>query len=170
MMTLGGYFSIKGAVMNALSGDISPMVFRQVVRNRSKNVSLDSRLLQVFLELDGSKALDAVARETGLHMADMRDVVAKLLDIDLIEVVEDDESFVDSEFFRLLNAQFLLAVGPIAEVLIEDETEAMGYTAGRFPIMQAVRLVERLALDIQRKEKKETFILNMVNIIKAKGY
>ena len=156
--------------MNAISGDISPMVFRQVVRENGKKVTLNSQLLQVFLELDGKKALDTVARNIGLSMADMRSVVIRLISLGLIEKVESDRQFLDSEFFSLLQAQLLLAIGPIADILIEEELGIFGYTAERFPADQAERLVEQLSLNIQRPDKKEAFLKSVVEIIKTKGY
>ena len=156
--------------MNAISGDISPMVFRQVFRENGEKVSLNSKLLRVFLELDGKKALDTVARNIGLSMADMRSVVIKLIDLQLIEKVENDIPFLDSEFFNLLQAQLLLAVGPIADILIEEELGEFGYTTERFPADQAAKLVERLSLNIQRTDKKEAFLVSVVEIMKAKGY
>ena len=156
--------------MNAISGDISPMVFRQVVREDGKKVTLNSRLLQVFLELDGKKALDTVARNIGLSMADMRSAVVRLISLGLIEKVENDIQFLDSEFFSLLQAQLLLAVGPIADILIEEELGVFGYTAERIPADQAERLVEQLSLNIQRPDKREAFLNSVVEIMKTKGY
>ena len=156
--------------MNAMSGDISPIVFRQVVRDNSEKVSLNSQLLQVFLELDGKKALDTVARNIGLSMADMRSMVTNLLKLGLIEKVENEISFIDNEFYNSLQAQLLLAVGPIADILIEEEFSAFGYTAERFPVNQAANLVERLSMNIQRSDKKEAFLMSLVEIMKTKGY
>ena len=41
--------------MNLPTGDISPLIFRQVVGENVKDVSLDGRLLSLFLALDGKK-------------------------------------------------------------------------------------------------------------------
>ena len=156
--------------MNAMSGDISPLVFRQVVRVNNEKISLNSQLLQVFLELDGKTALDTIARNVGLSMADMRSVVIKLLKLKLIEKVENDISYLDSEFFNLLQAQLLLAVGPIADILVEEEISAFGYPVERFPVDLAARLVEQLSMNIHREDKKETFLTSLVKIMKTKGY
>ena len=156
--------------MNAMSGDISPLVFRQVVRVNNEKISLNSQLLQVFLELDGKTALDTIARNVGLSMVDMRSVVIKLLKLKLIEKVETDISYLDSEFFNLLQAQLLLAVGPIADILVEEEISSFGYPVERFPVDLAARLVEQLSMNIHREDKKETFLTSLVKIMKSKGY
>ena len=63
-----------------------------------------------------------------------------------------------------------LAIGPIASVLIEDEVQDLGYDVSRFPSYLVTELVDRLAAEIRREEKKAIFIKNMVNLIRVKGY
>ena len=41
--------------MDALSGNISSMIFKQVVAGGMGDVTLDSSLLNVFMELDGQR-------------------------------------------------------------------------------------------------------------------
>lgn len=156
--------------MDAISGDISLMVFRQAVKNHLKDISLDSRLLKVFLELDGKKDLDTVAHSTGLNLGDMRDVVTRLLELELIESVGQQESFADDEFIRYLSSQFSKAIGPIAAVLIEDEAANMGCSLNRIPTSRIAELVGQLSREIQRKEKKDPFKRDMVKKMKEKGY
>jgi hypothetical protein len=77
---------------------------------------------------------------------------------------------VDNDFFRKLLDELALAVGPIASVLIEDEVQDLGHNVKSFPSFLATDLVDRLAGEIRREEKKAIFIKNMVSIIQAKGY
>lgn len=156
--------------MDAILGDISLMVFRQAVKNHLKDVSLDSRLLKVFLGLDGKKDLDTVAHSTGLNMGDMREAITRLLELELIESVVPAESFADDEFIRYLSSQFSKAIGPIAAVLIEDEVANMGCSLTRIPTSRVAELVGQLSREIRRKEKKDGFKLDMVNKMKEKGY
>lgn len=156
--------------MDVLTGDISSLVYRHVVKNDLKNIFLDGQLLQVFLDLDGRKNLGQVARSMGLNMTDMRDVIARLIDLDLVETVHHHISSLDKEFFDYLNAQLAIAIGPIATVLIEDEIAEMGHTLSQFPRARVAELVELLAREIQRDEKKSIFKRNMLIKIKEKGY
>ena len=156
--------------MDAISGDISLMVFRQAVKNHLKDISLDSQLLKIFLEMDGKKNIDTVALSTGLNMGDVREAVTRLLELELIEPVVQGESFADEEFIRYLNSQYSKAIGPIASVLIEDEAANMGYSLNRIPTSRMAELVGQLSREIQRKEKKDAFKLNLVKKMKEKGY
>jgi hypothetical protein len=156
--------------MDVLSGNISSMIFKQVVTDGTGAITLDSSLLNVFLELDGKKNLGIIANKTGLNMGDIRDVISRLLDLKLIESAADNILMVDDEFFNFLNTQLSLAVGPVAEILIEDEIANMDHHISKFPTFKAAELVEILSIAIKREEKKSVFKLSMVNKLKEKGY
>lgn len=156
--------------MDVLSGNISSMLFKQVVTGGSGDITLDGSLLNVFLELDGKKNLGIIAQKTGLNMGEIRDAISRLLHLKLVESATEDFLMADEEFFNFLNTQLSLAVGPVAEVLIEDEIANMDHGISNFPAFKAAELVEMLAMTIEREEKKSVFKLSMVNKLKEKGY
>ena len=156
--------------MNLPTGDISPLIFRQVVGENVKDVSLDGRLLSLFLALDGKKNLETLAQTIGLSPDDLRVTVTRLLELQLIEPLEKEFTYLDPEFLRYLTLQYAKAIGPLAGIIIEEELLTAGYHPDCIPKTQAVILVETLARDIQRKEKKDRFIRDMVRKITVKGY
>jgi len=152
------------------SGDISSIIYKRKVRDDLGDFSLDGQTLLILLELDGKAALGALAGKTGLNMGTIREMISKLLKLGLIEKVEKEVIPVDSDFFRNLLDEFALAIGPIAGVLIEDQVQALGHDVNSFPGYLVTELVDRLAGEISREEKKTIFIKNMVDIIRAKGF
>jgi hypothetical protein len=156
--------------MSDLSGDISSLIFRQIIRHQRKDISLNHRLLDLFLELDGKKSLGTIARKKGLSMVQMRSLVEQLLELDLIEPAQTGPAVVDGDFIRHLATAFSNAIGPIANVIIEDEIEAMGYTIERFPSVHAAELVDLLAHEIKRPEKRTVFQTDMLRKIQEKKY
>ena len=156
--------------MDLMSGNISSMVFKQVVTGGTGDITLDSSLLNVLLELDGKKNLGIIAQKTGLNMGEIRDAISRLLHLKLVESATEDFLTADDEFFNFLNTQLSLAVGPVAEVLIEDEIANMDHGISNFPAFKAAELVEMLAMTIEREEKRSVFKLSMVNKLKEKGY
>lgn len=152
------------------SGDISSMIYKRKVRDDLGDFSLDGQTLIVLMELDGKTTLGALAGKTGLTMGAIREVITYLLKLGLIDKVEKKVVPVDAAFFRTLRDEFALAIGPIASVLIEDEIQDLGYDVNSFPTSLVLELVDRLAREIRREEKKAIFIQNLVNIIQAKGY
>lgn len=156
--------------MDILSGEISSMVFKRAVKHDIGDFSLDNQMLSTITELDGKKTLEEVAKNTGLNMGVMREVVSKLIKLDLIEPVEDVASEVDESFFVYLKEQLSLAVGPIAEIIIEEEIADLGYDPLKFPSKRAAELVDLVSREIQREDKKTLFKQNMIKKIKEKGY
>lgn len=156
--------------MDLSSGEISTLLFKRLLRDGLGDFALDPMMLTVFMELDGQTNLGAIAKKAGLNMSSMRDVISKLLQLNLIEQVENKTRFLDTDFVDYLSAQFSIAVGPIAQVLIEEEVHDLGFDMSKFPAQQVAELVDRLTREIRREEKKTIFKRNMINKIREKSY
>jgi hypothetical protein len=156
--------------MDVSSGNILALVFKRVAREDIGEFSLDSNMLRVLMELDGNQNLGDVAKKTNVNMSEMRKAISKLLKLRLIKPVERAVSMLDGDFFDYLQAHLSLAVGPIAEVLIEDALSDLGHQRVQFPSHRAAELVDLLAREIQREEKMVQFKQDMVSKIREKGY
>jgi len=156
--------------MDLSSGDISSMIFRRTVTNALGDFSLDRRTLNIYMQLNGKDTLGQLATKAGTNLGTMRVVISNLLKLGLIEAVKKDIVMLDGDFFRYLINQLSLATGPIASILIEDEVHGLGYEVDQFPGYRAGDLVNRLAAEIRREEKKTIFIKNMAGKIRQKGY
>ena len=156
--------------MDFSSGEISSTVFKRIVRDDIGEYPLDHQMLAVFMELDGKAPLGVVARKAGLNMSTMRDIIAKLMQNGLVEKVGQETVTLDKDFFDYLVAQLSLAIGPIAEVLIEDEIYKLGHEISQFPGHRVADLVRNLAREIRRKEKKDVFLKMMATKIRDKRY
>lgn len=152
------------------SGDISSVIYKRKVRDDLGDFSLNGQTLLILMELDGKATLGALAAKTGQTMGAIREIIANLLNLGLIEKVEKQIVPVDKDFFRNLLDELALAIGPIASVIIEDELHVLGHDLNSFPSYLVTELVDRLAGEIRREEKKAIFIKNMVKIIRTKGY
>ena len=156
--------------MDFSSGEISSTVFKRIVRDDIGKYPLDHQMLSVFIELDGKAPLGVVAQKAGLNMSTMREIIAKLMQNGLVEKVDQETVTLDKDFFDYLVAQLSLAVGPIAQVLIEDEIHKLGHELSRFPGQLVAKLVYNLAREIRRKEKKDVFLKMMATKIQEKRY
>ena len=156
--------------MDFSSSELSAMVFKRVVRQDIGEFPLDHQMLSVFMELDGKAPLGAVARKTGLNMSSMREIIARLMQNGLVQKEDQQIVMLDKDFFEYLVAQLSLAVGPIAQVLIEDEVENLGYELSQFPGHRVDELIEKLAQEIRREEKKKVFLKMMAMKIREKKY
>ena len=86
--------------MDLSSGEISTLLFKRLLRDDLGDFSLDRMMLTVFMELDGQTNLGAVAKKVGLNMSSMREVISKLLKLNLIEKVEDKIRILDNDFIE----------------------------------------------------------------------
>jgi hypothetical protein len=152
------------------SGDISVLIFKPIVRDDLGNFSLDGHMLSVLMALDGKKTLGQVAQQAGLNMATVREAAGRLVELKLIEGVEGGGKVLDQDFIAFMITELSLAIGPLGEVIAEDGLEDMGFTKTNFPAHRAAELVNLLAQEIQRDEKRTEFKQNMVKKIREKGY
>jgi len=156
--------------MDFSSSELSAMVFKRVVRQDIGEFPLDHQMLSVFMELDGKAPLGVVARKTGLNMSSMREIIARLMQNGLVQKEDQQIVMLDKDFFEYLVAQLSLALGPIAQILIEDEVENLGYELSQFPGHRVDELIEKLAQEIRREEKKKVFLKMMAMKIREKKY
>lgn len=161
---------VEGRQPDLRAGDISALVFRRVMRQDAGEVSFDPQMLATFMELDGKKNLAAVAKKTGQKMGAIREAVVKLLRLKLIEPVTGAISALDSEFIGTLRKELSLAIGPLAEIVIEDAAADLGHDLFQFPTHRAAELVELIGREIKREDRRVVFTQNMVALIKEKGY
>lgn len=156
--------------MDISSGDISALVFRRVVREDTAEYSFDAQMLTLFMELDGKKSLAMISRATGLKLSALRQAASKLLRLKLIEQAAEAIAAVDADFMETLKRELSLAIGPLAQILIEDAANDLGQSVTRFPARRSPELVESLSREIQREDKRAAFKQAMVRKIKEKGY
>ncbi len=156
--------------MDISPGDLSAMIPKRVPARNLGKFSLDGEMLSVLMEVDGKRTAGAIARGLGLSMGAMHRVLSGLMELGLVEAGEDSLPTVDKEFLDYLKSRLSLAVGPVAEVLIEDAAADLGYDPNRFPSHRAAELVDLLAGQIRREDKRSAFKQNMVEMIRVKGY
>ena len=156
--------------MDFSSSELSAMIFKRVVRQDIEEFPLDRQMLSVFMALDGKTPLGRVAQNIGITMSSMRELIARLMQNGLVQKVEQGIATLDKDFFNYLMAHLSLAVGPIAQVLIEDEVAGMGYRLHQVPGHRVAELIDNLAREIRRDEKKDAFLKSMAVKIREKKY
>ncbi len=150
-----------------LSGDISGLVLKSSVKGDLGEFSIDSRMLQVLMQLDGKKSLGSVASSLNIELATMKTAIAKLAELGLVEKPGTTVHAISKEFIDYMIAQLANAMGPIAEVIFEEEIEEFGGDPARIPKNYAAELITRLAKEIPRKEKRLEFQQAMVARLKT---
>jgi len=150
-----------------LSGDISILVLKGSIKGDLGEFSLDSHMLQVLMQLDGKKNLGTVASSLSIELATMKMVIAKLAELGLVEKPGVTVPAISKEFIDYMISQLANAMGPIAEVIFEDEIDEFGGDPTRIPKNSAAELITRLAKEIPREEKRLEFQQAMVARLKT---
>ncbi|MCJ7746313.1 MAG: hypothetical protein MUP27_01115 [Desulfobacterales bacterium] len=151
--------------MDLLLGDISHLIFKIAVISEGEEFTLDRQMFRVISELDGKKTIGTIAQNMGIDVKTMREIIRRLLDLEVIAPADGTIPMLKEEFFGYLTDQLSLAIGPMAEVLVEDEVATLGYDRSRFPIHRAEELIDLLAQKIYREEKRSIFKQNLIKKI-----
>ena len=70
--------------------------------------------------------------------------------------------FVDKTFLRFITDELYVAIGPIAEVLMEETAIELGFDLFHIPTDNAPEFIDVLSRHILREEKKFSFQKKMV--------
>ena len=154
--------------LNILAGDISPLVFQLSVKNEPGELSLDKEMLAVIRELDGKKSIGMVAKNIGLELDKIKEIIAKLLTHGIIALVNQSMPMMKEDFFIYLTDQLSKATGPMAEVLIDEAVASLDCSQSNFPRHRVQELIDLLAPKIFREEKRAAFKENLHKKILSK--
>jgi hypothetical protein len=154
--------------LDILAGDISPLIFQLSVKNEPGELSLDKQMLAVIRELDGKKPIGTVAKNTGLELDKIREIIAKLFTHGIIALVNQSMPMMKDDFFVYLTDQLSMATGPMAEVLIDEAVASLDCSQSLFPRHRVQELIDLLAPKIFREEKRVAFKENLYKKILSK--
>ena len=147
------------------SDPMTAQVFKRSIRDDRGEFSLNSQMLEVLLELDGKKDLAAVNQALGMNLETLKDIIRKLDRLQLVEKVKTSLPVLNAEFINFLKQKLSLAMGPIAEVIIEDEMQEFRNKTKQLPVQRAAELVDLLSRQIHRNDKRVAFQQVMVKKI-----
>ncbi len=143
------------------------MYYRKVIRKDNEEVSLDADMIRLLIAIDETKSLFQLAEEVGMGNATFKKTLSRLLDQGLIEPIRKDTPVLDETFLESLKISLSRAIGPIAEILIEDAAEDLQLTASAIPVHQAAELITHLSLEIPDENTRIQFKKSMIAILNA---
>ena len=148
--------------MTLFSDDVSVSVFKRSFKDDIGEVALNGRMLKVFLELDGEKNIARLSQMLPMNIDTLKEIITKLHKLRLVEKVMSAPPVLNDDFLDFLKKQLSLAMGPIAEFLVEDEVLEFSHNTNEISFDHAPELVDLLARQIRREEKRIAFQQVMV--------
>jgi len=147
----------------------SDAYYRKVILKDNDSVSLDADMIRLLIAIDENKNLYQIAEEVDMGTATFKRALSKLLDQGLIEPVQKDIPVLDQSFIQTLRINLSRAIGPMAEILIEDMAAEMEIDPVAIPVNQAAELIAHLALEVPDEENQIQFKKSMLAILNKFG-
>lgn len=143
----------------------SDAYYRKVIRKNNAAVSLDADMIRLLIAIDENKNLYQIAEEVDMGTATFKKALSKLLNQGLIEPVKKDIPVLDQSFIETLRINLARAIGPMAEILIEDMAEEMEIDPSAIPVNQAAELIAHLSLEVPDEDNRMQFKKSMLAIL-----
>ena len=139
------------------SPDLPQRYFKKTIRNDIEKVTLDAEMIRLLMAIDENKNISQVARAAEMNLSRVRDILGKLLKLELVVQVTKEIIYIDRAFIGFLKTKLSEAVGPMSEILIEDITDEMGLQIDRIPVDAAPDFVRNIAREIPQEENRTLF-------------
>ena len=131
--------------------------FTKVVRQNMEEITLDAEMIRLLMVIDENKNISQVAREAEMNLAQVRDVLVKLLKLELVVPVKKDITYLEQSFIKFLKTKLSESVGPMGQILLEDILDEMGLQIDRIPVNAARDFVRNIAREIPQEENRTLF-------------
>jgi hypothetical protein len=142
------------------------MFFRKIAPAKSNEIRLNADMIRLLMAIDESKDVLQLSKETGMDISKLNQILSKLLKLNLIEPVEKSNRFLSKKFLDSLRANLSEAVGPMAQILIEDTVAEMGLKLSEIPDHQAAELIGNIAQEVPEENNQIEFKKTMIEIMK----
>ena len=128
-------------------------------------VSMDADMLKLLLAIDARLPLSKVADKAGISRQNLRAVVTKLIQLNLIGPAARKAPAVGAAFVNGLKANMVRAVGPFGEFIVQDALSATGYSEQDLPVNMAADIILKLSEEITDGDAQRQFKDEMVKLI-----
>jgi hypothetical protein len=141
------------------------LYFRKNIRKDLQTVSLDADMIRLLLVIDEHKSLYQIAAEVEMDAATFNKTLRRLLAQGLVESVQKNAPLLDKTFLHAVRLSLSRAIGPMAQLVLEETVAEMHLDPAAIPVDQAADLVHHLALEIPDEQNRIQFQKAMIPLI-----
>lgn len=152
--------------MGIISSGQPKMFFRKVALKDSNEIRLNADMIRLLMAIDENKDVLQISKEIGMDISLLKQILSKLLKLKLIEPVKKSIRFLDKKFLESLRLNLSEAVGPMAQILIEDTVADMGLKMSEIPDHQAAELISNIAQEVPEENNQIEFKKTMIEIMR----
>jgi hypothetical protein len=141
-------------------------------------LTIDARDWRILARMDGRVSIAAIADDLGIEEGDLVRQLVRLKGSGLfeLEIVQaqhreppQQRQTAGPQFFLALTTAVADAMGPLAEVIIDDAVEGMGFTRATLPREAVSNLCERIAGEIRDDEHRVRFQQTILSMLRSRA-
>jgi hypothetical protein len=139
----------------------------------SPTITIDARDWELFALIDGERSAADLAAAAGVEDIEMAKTLYRLKMAGLLELAAvqaaapQQRALAGPGFFQALNAAVAGALGPLAEIIIDDAVEDLGFTRATLPRDMVAALAERISGEIREPDKRVRFQQTMLQMLRG---
>jgi hypothetical protein len=149
---------------------LSQVIFKLSTGDMTEEINLKPEAWRVLTQINGTRSVAEIAKGVGMDEPVVTQIADFLFKAGVLEVAEGSvappRASVDSAFFDQVIRELARAMGPLAEVIIDDEIDKLGETRQRFPHDRIPDLVEGVSAAIRDEAKRLKFQQVMLEAIR----
>ena len=136
-------------------------------------VTIEEHDWEMLAVIDGIRNAAEVARELKVEDIDLartlyRLKLAGLVELATVQVAAPQQrALAGPGFFTALTTVVAAAMGPLAEIIIDDAVEDIGFTRANFPRDAVATLAERISGEIRDPDKRVRFQQSMLQMLRS---
>ena len=115
---------------------LSDAFYRKVIRRDNDKVLLDADMIRLLIAIDEKKSLYQISEEVDMDKTAFKGAISRLSEQGLIEPVKKNIVVLDNTFLKSLRINLSGAIGPMAEILIEELAADMELNPSEIPVNQ----------------------------------
>ena len=152
--------------MDIISPEQPKIFFRKITPADSNEIRLNADMIRLLMVIDENKDLLQISNEAGMDISMLNQLLSKLLKLKLIESVEKKTQFLSKKFIEDMKTNLSQAVGPMAQIIIEDTLAEMELKMSEIPGHQAAELISNIARVVPEENNQIEFKKTMIKVMK----
>jgi len=147
------------------SSSFSRLIFRHTRMDFDGERLFNMHILKVLFAIDGKSTVLDISKKLNINENSIKEVIDYIHQLGLIEIIPNEDENLSFEFINFLYNEFMNVVGPIANLVIKEVIEDMGFDKTSFPKNMVAELIQSLTLECDDSSEKNHFIKVMMEKI-----
>jgi len=128
--------------------------------------TLDGNMMHIFFAVKEDQPASTIVEETGLDPHKVAFSLSKLIEFGLMEKVEPPIKYLGNDFFSALETNLKKAIGPMAEILIDEAIDEAGLAKDNVLVKNGAAILRTIAAEITDISAKQLFIKIMAEYLR----